>query len=142
IEVEFAVAIVIGRGHPRESTLRLRFELKRVAPQPERSIAVVQEQSRTAGAQKDEVLLANVAEVQEQRAGSLIQDVDPGPFADIDKTSPNILVEAVRQPPGLADIEFVNAIVIYVSNSDAVAAVDIDARSWIDPRHPIRYAVR
>ena len=71
------------------------------------------------------------------------QKIEPGLFGDIVKTPFSVvLVEAVGQAAGLADVDFVEPVAIHIARGDAVAAVNIDARGRIQARPPVRDAAQ
>ncbi len=87
--------------------------------------------------------MAGVAQVYEQRGGGIVEDVEPGLFRDVPKlTFAVVLVQPVGQTAGLADVEFVPAVVVDVGGGDPVLAVDVDAAGRIQAGPPVRHATR
>src|SRR5579863_212486 len=68
INIQPAVAVIIGQGGAGESSLRWLREMKRVSLAPKPSAALIQEQQRAVGAHDDHVLAAVVIEIPKQRA--------------------------------------------------------------------------
>jgi len=142
VDVEQAVAIVVGHGCAGEGALRRACELKGVRLQFEGSIAAIGEEQRPAGADDNQVLAARVGEVGEDRTGGAIEHADSGLFGHIGECAvPAVLVEPVGQAGRLADIDVVQAIAVEVANRDAVVAVDVDAACAVKDGAPVIDAV-
>ena len=73
INIQPAIAIVVGGRRASESSLRRVGELKRVGLEAKLAAALVQEQQRTGGAHHDQILAAVVVEIGENRAGGVFQ---------------------------------------------------------------------
>ena len=83
VEIEPAVAIVIGGSHPGEAPLRVGAKVKSIRPEREGSIALIEKEDRTGRAQDHQILQTAVAEIEEQSAGGVVQNPHAGPFGDV-----------------------------------------------------------
>ncbi len=94
-------------------------------------------------AEHDQILMAGVAEIGEQRAGGFVQNAEAGALGDVfgGAIGPD-LVEAVGQAAGLADIDLVDAVVVDIADGDSLVAVDVDARGGIEARAPVGIAIQ
>ena len=138
VDIEPAVAIVVGGGRAGERSLRRIGELKRVGLEAKFAAALIQEQQRTVGAYDDQILPAVVVEVGENRAGRIFEQSDSGRLGDVlERSVAAIAIEPVGKAGGLADVEIVEAVAIDVADRNAVVAVDVDAAGAIENRAPI-----
>src|SRR5215813_5800969 len=142
VQIELTVAIVICRGHARETALWKGSKAESIALQLERAVALVEEQVWTSAAQNDQVLPAQIAQVQKQSTGGFIQHVDVRLRTDVYEAAVNVFVQTVRQPAWLADIYLIHAIIIDVAHGNAIAAVNLDYGGGIEPRNPKGHAPR
>ena len=88
VEIQAAVAIVIGRGDAGERALRRRREAERIGQPGEPALAVVQKQQRLVGADQHQVLVAGVAQIDEQRAGRVVQQCRGRPACEMSRKRP------------------------------------------------------
>ena len=139
VEVDLAVAIVVGRSHAGEGSLGRGCEPKgtRAVAEPARS--VVDEQQRPAGSQRDEILDSRVAQVEKQGLAGVVEDSYASFVGAIQPATVfDAAIEPVRQAPGLANVNLVPSVPIDISDRDALVAVHIDARRGIQLRAPVR----
>jgi len=142
VEVEAAVAVVVGCGGVGEGALGLLRETKSIALEGEGAVAAIFVEQGTGAAEDEEILEAAVAEVGEEGGGGVIEDADAGLFGHIFESAvATISVEAVGQAGGLADVEIVEAVVVVIACCDAVVAVDIDTDGAVEDCAPVVGAV-
>ncbi len=142
IDVEPAVAIVVGYGCAGEGALRRRGEVEGVWLLVKFSVAVVQEEQRAVGADYDEVLAAVIVNVDEEGAGGVFDYAYAAGLRDVfEGAVAAIAVEAVGQASGLADVEIVEAVIVDVADGDAVVSVDVDAAGSVEDGAPVVGAV-
>ena len=133
VNVEPAVAIVVGGGRSGESSLRRVRELERVGLLAKLAAAFVQKQQRAVGAHHDHVLTAIIVEIGEERAGRVFQDAQAGRFGDVLKRSvAAVAVEPIGQARRLANVEIIETVVVDVGDRNAVVSVDVDARGAVE----------
>ena len=77
INVETAVAIVVGDGGMGESSLRRSRKFEGVAFQYKLPIALVQKEQRAAGAHDQQILQPLVLEIGKQGAGGAVEHAHP-----------------------------------------------------------------
>ena len=96
VEIEAAVAVVVGSGGVGECALRLLREAKCIALEGEGAVAAILKEQRAGSAQNEKVLQSVVAEVGEESAGGVVEDADAGLFSHvIEGAVPAIAIEAV-----------------------------------------------
>ena len=89
---------------------------------------VVEEQHGLDGPHQHQVLMPGVAQIREQGAGGVVEDVQPGLFRDVPEAAAAIIfIEAVGHAALLADVDLVGAIIVDVGHRDPVLAVNIQA---------------
>ena len=138
VDIEVAIAIVVGDRRSGEGSLRRLREMKCVRLLAKLSLPFVHVKHRAVGADDDQVLVATVAEIRKQRAGSVLEDAEPGDVRDVLESSiPAIAIEAVRQTSRLADVDVIEAVAINVSHCDSVVPVDVDAAGLIKNGAPV-----
>ena len=127
VKIEPAVAIIIGSGNGSKCSLGRLCKRKRIGLQTKGSILLIEEEQRSFGTDDQQILVTIIVQVGEERAGSRIEDRNPGHFGDIFKCSiPSIAVKPVREARRLADIKVVKAIIVKVTYGNAIVAVDIN----------------
>jgi len=103
---------------------------------------LIDEEKRAGIAYDEQILQATIFEIGEQRAGSGIKDSDGGFFRHIfERAVAAVSVEAVWQARRLTDVEVVETVVVEISCSDAVVAVNVDAGSAVENSAPVIRAV-
>ena len=138
VDIEPAVAVVIGHRCAGKRSLRRRSELKRIRLLAKLAAAFIQEQHRAVCPHDDQVLPSVVVDIDKKRARGVFDDADARCFRDVLKGSvASISIEPVRNAAGLAQIEVVKSVAIDVANRNAVVAVDIDAASAVEHRAPV-----
>ena len=78
IDVEEAVAIVVGHRQAGEDALQRRVEAERAGDRREAALAVVGEQQRLRAGGQHQILIAVVVDVGEQRLRGVVEDADAG----------------------------------------------------------------
>ena len=138
VDVEAAIAIVVGQSGMGECAQRRLGEGKRARLVFELSVALIDEEKRAGIAYDEQILQATIFEIGEQRAGSGIKDSDAGFFRDVfERAVAAVSVEAVWQARRLTDVEVVETVVVEISCSDAVVAVNVDAGSAVENSAPV-----
>src|SRR5690242_15564266 len=83
INVEPAIAVVVGGSRAGEGSLRRRSKLKRVRPLAKFAAALIKKQKRPIGAHHDQVLTAVVIEIGEDGACRILQYSNSRSFGDV-----------------------------------------------------------
>ena len=117
INIQPAVAVIIGDGRAGECSLWNIGELKRSRFLAKCSAALVQEQERSARTHDYNILKPVIIEVCKERTRRIVEDPKARGFGDVFKsTISTISIKAVGKTRGLANIEVVEAIVINVGD--------------------------
>src|SRR6185312_1246045 len=137
IKVQLAVAIEIGGCHSGKSSGRGSCETKGILANFEPA-AFIQEENRSGGTQHDKILPAGVAEIKEERAGSIVEDADaPGLRYILEIAAGMVSVKPVGEAARLADVDLVYAVAVDIPYRDAVAAIHIDAAGGVETSAPV-----
>src|SRR5208282_1324019 len=103
VNVQPAIAVIVGNGRSRESPLRRVGEFERVGPLTKLAAAFVQKQQWTTRAYNDQVLLAVVINVGKKRAGRILEDPGSRCFGDVLEGSiPAVSIQPVGKAGWLA----------------------------------------
>src|SRR6185437_7175655 len=138
VDVEPAIAIVIGDGGAGEGALRRGCELKRIRPLAELAASQVGKKERTVGPRHDQILTAVIIEVGENGAGGIFQHTYPGRLGDVPKgTVAAIVKQAIRKTGRLADVNVVKTVVVNVAHGNPVVSVDINTASAVENGAPV-----
>ena len=117
INIQPAIAVVVGNGGAGESPLRGIGELERAGLLSKLSVAFIQEQKRTAGAHDDYILATAIVEVGKERARRIIEDAQARCFRDVFECPiAPVSIEAVRQARWLANVEVIETIIVDVGD--------------------------
>ncbi len=142
VDIQAAVAVVVGNGGVGEGSLGRAREAEGVAPKRESAIALVDEEQGAGGAHDEQILEAAIVEIGEESARGIVEDADTGFLGDVfEGAVAAIAVEAVGQSGWLTDIEIVKAVVVVVAGRDTVVAIDVDADGAIEDGSPVVSAV-
>ena len=132
VQVQAAVAVVIRGSHARKRTLGSGPEAERVRHVGEDAVPAIGEVERSGVAQHHKILMPGIAEVGEQRARAIVQHADARLLRNIYKGGvAAVLVQTVRQSAGLANIDFIPAVVVDVAHRHAVGSVHRDSGGGI-----------
>ena len=138
VDVQEAVPVEVGDRGPGESGVRAVLQAEGSRLLREAAFAVVQEQERLLPGRHDQVLVAVVVDVDEERHRSRVQDADTGGLGDVGEGAvAPVPEEPVGQAGRLADVEVVEAIAVDVGGGDAVVAEDVGAERTIDDEAPV-----
>ena len=117
IDIEPAVAVVVGGCRAGEGSLGRVGELKRVGLEAEFAATLIQKQERPAGAHDDQILASGVGEVGENRASRIFEKPDSGRLGNVIESSvAPVAIEPVGKARGLAHVKVVEAVAINVAN--------------------------
>ena len=138
VDIQPAVAVIIGNRGSCKCSLRRRSELKRVRLLAELSAALVQEQHWASRPNHDQILPPVVIDVDNQRARCVFEDADAGRFGNVLECAvAAISIKPVRKSARLANIEVIKPVVVDVANGNAVVTVDINAASAVEHGPPV-----
>ena len=104
------------------------------------SVSPVQEQQRSKCCDDQQILAADVSEIDEQSGGSVVQHAHAGAFRDVlHRAIGTSLVEPVRKPGRLAHINLIPSVSIDVSYGDAVVSVNVYPEAESRRASPVRH---
>ena len=143
VEVNSAIAVVVGRGNACERTLRSGCEVERVWHWGKVPLPVIEKEQWPAGSNQNKILEAGISQIDKQRACRFIENIQTRLFRNLAKASTLLdLVKTVWQPARLADVDLVASVTVDVRGRNSVLAVLVDARGGVQARAPVRNAAR
>ena len=102
------------------------------------AFAVVDEQDRPGARQQDQVLIAVVVDVGEERLRRAIEDGDTGRFGDVlERAVSGVPEQAVGQTVGLRHVEVVEAVAVDVADRHAMMAHAAGSEDRVEMRRPV-----
>ena len=117
VEVEEAVLVIVGERTRGESSLQAVLEPEGGRVAREAALAVVDEQHRARSGEEDQVLVAVVVHVGEERLRRALEHGDAGRVGHVRERAVAIVAEEpVRQAFGLADVDVVEAVAVEVAD--------------------------
>ena len=100
--------------------------------------AVVKEEHGLSWAHQHEILMSRIAQIDEERAGSIVEDIESEVLRDVPEMALSVvLIQAVGQTARLTDVDLVEAVAIDVGHGDSVLPVEVDAASGVQARPPV-----
>ena len=143
VNVEAAVAIIVGHGSVRERSLWRTGKLEGVGLHGKGPVALIEKEHGTGAANDEKVLKSRIPKVDEQGAGGIVEHAHSGLFRYVFKGSVALVaVKTIGQSRGLAEIEIVEAVVVEVAHGSAVVGVNVHADRAVKDRAPIVGAVK
>ena len=137
VEVEEAVAVVVGHRHGHGRAAERLLEAERAGDVREAARAVVREQHRPRAQAQDQVLVAVVVHVGEERLRGVVEDVQARALRHVlEGAVAPVPVEPVRQARGLGDVDVVEAVAVGIPDRDAVVAVRVAGEARVDGGDP------
>ena len=99
--------------------------------------AVVDEQQRAGRGRHDQILIAVVVDVDEERLRRVVEDADARLVRDVlERRVAAISVEAIGQSGRLRDVQIVESVAVRVADRDALMAVRVARQDRVERRHP------
>jgi hypothetical protein len=137
VEIEEAVAVVVGHRHRHGRALESPVEAERVGDAGESALSVVQEEDRSRAQAEDEVLVAVVVHVGEEGLRRVVEDGQARPLRRVleGAVTPGP-VEPVGKPRRLGDVEVLEAVAVGIADRDTVVAVRVPGQHAVDRRAP------
>src|SRR5208282_3912051 len=133
INVQAAVAVIVGHGSMRERSRRSIHKVERIAPLLKLSIALIDDQ---------EVLEPLILEIRKERTSGAVQHADSSRFRDIlESAIAAIAVQPVGKSRGLANIEIIQTVVVKVSRRQSSIPVNIHSSGSVQNRAPVVHPV-
>src|SRR5208283_3685554 len=143
VDIQPAVAVIIGNRRSRKGALWRGSELKRIRLLAKLAAALVQEQHRAVCPHHDQILTPVIIDVDQERARCVVEDADTRRLRDVLKRPiASISIKPVRKAARLANIEVVKSIAVDVANGNTVVSVDINAASAVEHGPPIVRSVQ
>src|SRR5439155_14371428 len=128
VDIEPAVAVVVGERRSGKGPLRLLGEPEGFRHQAEPTVPLVQKKQRPSIGYNDKVLVAVVVQVGEQRARAAAQNTNTRRFGHVLECAiAAVPVKPVGKARWLADVEVVKPVVVDVSDGHAIIAVNVHA---------------
>ncbi len=137
VDVQESVAVVVGHRRRGQRALQGPLELEGVRITREVALAVVQEQQGARAREEDEVLVAVVVDVHEERLGCAVEDGEARRLCHVlERAVPLVAEEAVGQALGLGDVDVVPAVAVEVAHGHAVMAHASRLEDRVEARGP------
>jgi hypothetical protein len=138
VDIETAVAIVVGQRGVRKRSLRRPGKSESIPLKRERTISLVQEEQRAGAADDQEVLKSFILKVREQSARGIVKNADAGSFSDVFECAVSpVAVKPVGKTSRLADIEVVKAVVVEIARGNSGVVVKVNGTGIIEDGSPI-----
>jgi hypothetical protein len=141
VQVEEPVAVVVADRHPHGRTLQGAGEPEGVRVPREAAGPVVAEEDQSRGTRaerEDEVLVAVVVDVGEERVLRVLQDAEPGALRHVlEGTVAAGPVQPVGKPVRLADVHVLPPVPVDVGDRDAVVAARVARERRIERLPPV-----
>ena len=137
IQIEKAVAVVVGHRDGGQDALQRLTEAKRVRDVREAAFAIIDEEQRLRPGGEHEVLVAVVLDVDEQRLRRVVEHAESRTLRHIlERRITHGPEETIGKAGGLSDVEIFQPVAIGISNRYAMMAVRIACQHRIERGHP------
>ena len=138
IDVEPSVAVVVGQGDSGKGPLRWLGKAERLRLMLKRPVPKVPKEQRAARPYHDQVLVTVVINIGERGAGSVVENAHACRLGNVFKSPVStVSVQPIGKAGGLANINFVEPIVVSVSASDTIIPVNVNSTSPVQHSSPV-----